>query len=172
LIASLKDAEPAIGDLQFRNDSAYYWVGAPVMTPGRVLGHILLRRTFSSSPRVERQIRDLAGNDQVSIYIAGEHGTKWASLSGRAAVAPPLVPDSADAPNVVRYQRSDGEEYVAVFAPVPQTPFRIISEMPYETLLDRPSAFLRRSAAVAFVMLVYRHRSSVAAESSHHAPAA
>ena len=154
VIASLKDGQPAIGELQFRNDSAYYWVGAPVMAPGRVLGHILLRRTFSSSPRVERQIRDLAGNDQVSIYVASDHGTKWASLSGRAVVAPPFIPDSADAPNVVRYVRADGEKYVAVFAPVPQTPFRIISEMPYETLLDRPSAFLRRSVAVAFVMLV------------------
>ena len=154
LIASLEDGQPSIGEIQFRDDSSYYWVGAPVVIPGRVLGHILLRRNISSGPRAERQIRDLAGNDQVSIYVASEKGTKWARLSGKAVMAPPLTPDSADAPNVARYDRADGEKYVAVFASVPETPFRIISEMPYETLLDRPSAFLRRSVAVAFVMLV------------------
>jgi hypothetical protein len=63
VIASLRDGQPAIGNIHFRNDSAYYWVGTPVNARGRVLGHILLRRTVSSSPRVERQIRDLAGGD-------------------------------------------------------------------------------------------------------------
>ena len=62
---------------------------------GRVLGHVLLRRTFSSSPRAERQIRDLAGGDQVSIYVASDNAAKWASLSGRAAPAPALTRDSA-----------------------------------------------------------------------------
>jgi len=154
LIASLKDGQPAIGNIQFRNDSAYYWIAAAVTTPGRVLGHVLLRRTVSTSPGVERQIRDLAGNDQVSIYVASDNAGKWASLSGRAIMGPSLASNPADAPNVARYERADGEKYVAVFAPVPQTPFRIISAMPYETLLDRPSAFLRRSVMVAIAMLV------------------
>ncbi len=123
LIASLKDGQPAIGEIHFRNDSAYYWVAGPVMAPGRVLGHIVLRRTVSSSPRAERQIRDLAGNDEVSIYVASDHAAKWASLSGKAIMGPSLTPDSADAPNVVRYARPDGEKYVAVFARVPETPF-------------------------------------------------
>ena len=154
LIAKLKDGQPAVGDLHFRDDSAYYWVAAPVTARGRVLGHVLLRRTFSSSPRLERQIRDLAGGDQVSIYVASDSAAKWASLSGRAAPAPAFTRDSTDAPNVARYERADGQKSVAVFARVPQTPFRIISEMPYETLLDRPSAFLRRSIMVAIAMLV------------------
>ena len=154
LIANLKDGKPAIGDLHFRNDSAYYWVGAPVIARDRVLGHILLRRTVSSSPRVERQIRELAGGDQVSIYVASDKATKWARLSGTAVVAPRLTPDFTDGPNVARYERADRQEYVAVFARIPQTPFRIISEMPHETLLDRPSAFLRRSVMVAIAMLV------------------
>jgi len=154
VIASLRDGQPAIGNIHFRNDSAYYWVGTPVNARGRVLGHILLRRTVSSSPRVERQIRDLAGGDQVSIYIASDNARKWASLSGRAVPAPAITPDSADAPNVARYRRADGQRYVAVVAQVPQSPFRIISEMPYQMLLDRPSAFLRRSVMVAIGMLV------------------
>jgi signal transduction histidine kinase len=154
VVASIKDGQPVIGDVQFRNDSAYYWVGAPVTAYGRVLGHLLLRKTVSSSPRVERQIRDLAGGDQVSIYIAGDNAPKWASLSGRAVMAPAVSPDSGDMPNVARYRRADGQRYVAVFAHVPQSPFRIISEMPYETLLDRPTVFLRRSVLVAIGMLV------------------
>jgi signal transduction histidine kinase len=154
LIAGMKDGQPAIGELQFRNDSAYYWVGAPVTARGRVLGHILLRRTFSTSPRAEKQIRDLTGTDQVSIYLASDKASKWASLSGKATSAPSFTLDSADAPNVARYERADGQEYVAVFARVPKTPFRIISEMPHETLLDRPSAFLRRSVIVAIAMLL------------------
>ena len=154
LIASLKDDQPATGDVHFHNDSAYYWVGASVTARGRLLGHLLLRRTVSSSPRTERTIRDLAGTDQVSIYIASDNAGKWASLSGRASPAPSLTPGSTDAPNVARYRRADGQTYVAVLARVPQTPFRIVSEMPYETLLERPSAFLRRSVMVAFGMLV------------------
>jgi len=154
LIASLKDGQPAIGALYVRNDSAYYWVGESVTDRGRVLGHVLLRRTVSSSPRTERTIRELAGTDQVSIYIASDNAEKWASLSGRATPAPSLTRDSTEAPNVARYRRADGQTYVAVISRVPQTPFRIVSEMPYETLLDRPSAFLRRSVMVAFGMLV------------------
>jgi len=154
LIASLKGGQPAIGRVHFRNDSAYYWIAAAVTTQGRVLGHVLLRRTVSTSPRVERQIRELAGNDQVSIYVTSDNAAKWASLSGRAIMAPSLASRPGDAPNVARYERADGEKYVAVFAPVPQTPFRIVSEMPYEMLLDRPSAFLRRSVTVAIAMLI------------------
>ncbi|HEX5074246.1 MAG TPA: ATP-binding protein [Gemmatimonadaceae bacterium] len=154
LIASMKDEQPVIGDLQFDNDSAYYWVGAPVMYRGRLLGHVLLRRTFSSSPRVEQQVRDLAGTDQVSIYLASDTRPQWASLSGKPTRPPSLTLDSTVVPNVARYRRADGRAYVAVFAHVSRTPFRIISEMPYDTLLERPSAFLRRSVVVAIAMLV------------------
>ena len=44
------------------------------------------RPRFSSSPRAEQQIRDLAGADQVSIYLAGDNTSKWASLSGKAVL--------------------------------------------------------------------------------------
>ena len=154
LIATLSRGQPGMGDIYFRRDSAYFLMGAPVAGSGRILGYIVLRRTVSSGPRTERLIRDLAGNDRVSIYIASDSGTTWASLSGRAVLAPSLVSPRGDAPNVARYTRDDGERYVAAYARIPQTPFRIISETSYDTLLERPSAFLRRSVIVAATMLL------------------
>ena len=153
LIATLSRGQSAMGDLYFRHDSAYYWVGAPVTGSGRTLGYVVLRRTFTSGPRTERLIRDLAGNDKVSIFVASDSGSKWASLSGRSVRAPSLASQEGDAPNVARYTR-DGERYVAAYARIPQTPFRIISEASYETLLERPSAFLKRSVVVAIGMLL------------------
>lgn len=154
LITTLSRGQPAMGDLYFRHDSAHYWVGAPVTGAGRILGYVVLRRTFTSGPRTERLIRDLAGNERVSIYIASDSGTAWASLSGGAVVPPSLVSRDDDAPNVARYTRDNGERYVAAFARIPQTPFRVISETSYDSLLERPSAFLRRSAMVAATMLL------------------
>ena len=153
LVATLSRGQPAMGDLYFRHDSAYFWVGAPVTGSGRILGYVVLRRTFTSGPRTEQLIRDLAGNDRVSIYVASDSGTRWASLSGRAIMAPSLASQAGDAPNVAQYTR-DGERYVAAYARIPQTPFRIISETSYDTLLERPSAFLKRSVMVAIAMLL------------------
>jgi signal transduction histidine kinase len=154
LIATLSKGQPAVSDLYFRRDSAYYWVGAPVTGSRRILGYVLLRRTFTSGPRTERLIRDLAGNDRVSIYVASDSGTRWAGLSGRAVAAPSVASQVGDAPNVARYTRENGERYVAAYAPIPQTPFRIISETSYDMLLERPSAFLKRSMVVAATMLL------------------
>jgi len=154
LIETMSRGQVAMGDLYFRRDSAYYWVGAPVTESGRILGYVVLRRTFTSGPRTERLIRDLAGNDRVSIYVASDSGTRWAGLSGKAVRAPIVTSQAGDAPNVARYTRDDGERYVAAFARIPQTPFRIISETSYDTLLERPSAFLKRSAMVATAMLL------------------
>jgi signal transduction histidine kinase len=154
LIAMLSRGQPAMGDIYFRHDSAYFWMGAPVAGSGRIRGYIVLRRTFSRGPRTEQLIRDLAGNDRVSIYIASDSGTTWASLSGRAVTAPSLTSRAGNAPNVARYTRDDGDRYVAAYARIPQTPFRIISEASYETLLERPTAFLKRSVMVAIAMLL------------------
>jgi signal transduction histidine kinase len=143
-----------MGDLYVRHDTAYFWMGAPVAGSGGLLGYIVLRRTFSTGPRTEQLIRDLAGNDRVSIYIASDRGTTWASLSGRAVPAASIASRAGGTPNVARYTRDDGKRYVAAYARIPQTPFRIISETSYDTLLERPSAFLRRSVIVAATMLL------------------
>jgi signal transduction histidine kinase len=154
LVRKLSRGQASIGELAFRGDSAYYWVGGPVVGGGRILGYVLLRRTFTTSPRVEQQIRQLAGNDSVSIYVASDSGAKWARISGQPATAPTVVRQLDEAPNVVQYDREPGRQYVAVYARIPNTPFRLISELGYAALLERPSAFLRRSIAVASVMLL------------------
>ena len=155
LVKRLARGETPMGDLYFRGDSVFYWVGASVTNESRVLGYVLQRRTIGTSPRVEQQIRDLGGNDSVSIYIATDSGPKWASLSGNPGIVPPLARSKkGDAANVIRYTRGAGAEYVAVVARVPNTPLRLITETPYQTLLDRPTTFLRRSIMVALAMLV------------------
>jgi signal transduction histidine kinase len=154
LIAKLAQGKPAMGDLYFRHDSTYFWVGAPVMSSGRMLGYVLLRRTFTTSSRTEQQIRDLIGGDRIAIYVASENSDRWARLAGSSIAVPSLTPRPGDAPNVQRYTRADGKRYVAVYARVSQTPFRLISELPYDSLLERPGAFLRRSGMVASAMLM------------------
>jgi signal transduction histidine kinase len=153
LVAALARGQVAIGDLYFRRDSVFYLVGAPVVSRQRVVGYVIQRRTFTNNPRVERQIRDLAGNDKVSIYVASDSAEAWASLTGKRVAAPTVTTVRDDTPNVVRYSRGLEEE-VAVYASVPNTPFRLIAESPYDSLLERPNTYLRRSLIVAFAMLV------------------
>jgi signal transduction histidine kinase len=154
LIETLSQGQAAMGSLYSRGDSVFYWVGAPVTGNGRVLGYLLQRRTILSNPRAERTIRDLNGTDSVSIYFASEGSARWASLSGKPVDVPVVVPASEDAANVIRYTRVSGNEYMGVYAHIPNTPLRVIAETPRATLLERPNAYLRRSIAVALFMLV------------------
>jgi signal transduction histidine kinase len=113
-----------------------------------------MRRTIVSSPRTEKQIRDLFGTDSVSIFVASDSGAVWGGLTGGAVGTPVMVARAGDAPNVLRYTRGSDAEYVGVYARIPNTPLRLIAETRYATLLDRPRTFLRRSIAVAVAMLV------------------
>ena len=154
LIRTLSHGQATFGDLYRRGDSVFYWVGAPVTGRGRILGYLVRRGTISTNPRTEKQIRDLFGTDSVSIFVASDSGLVWGSLTGRPIGLPVMIPHDGDAPNVVRYTRGSGAQYVGVYARIQNTPLRLIAEIPYATLLERPSAFLRRSIAVALVLLV------------------
>jgi signal transduction histidine kinase len=153
LIRKLSTGQPAMGELYHRGDSVFFWVGAPVTGRGRLLGHVLLRRSIAANPRTEQVIRDLNGNDSVSILFASDSGTTWANLSGRPLQPPVLESTGDDAPNVIRYTRGS-RRYVGVYAHIANTPVRMIAEIPYESLLERPSAYLRRSLVVALAMVL------------------
>jgi signal transduction histidine kinase len=154
LIATLSAGQAAMGSLYSRGDSVFFWVGAPVTGSGRVLGYLLQRRAVISNPRAERTIRDLNGSDSVSIYFATEGGARWASLSGKPADVPAIVPERDDPANVIRYVRDGGKEYLGAYAHVPNTPLRLIAEIPRSTLLERPNAYLGRSVGVAVFMVL------------------
>jgi signal transduction histidine kinase len=153
LIATLSRGQPSMGDIYARGDSVHYWVGAPVTGHGRVLGYVVLRRQIASSARTEQTIRDLNGNDSVSILLASDSGATWASLRGLPVAVPAVQARLDDAPNVLHYTRG-GTRYVAVYAHVANTPLRLIAETPHGTLLERPYAYLRRSLAVGALMVV------------------
>ena len=153
LIRELSNGQAKLGDLYRRADSVFYWVGAPATGNGRILGYVIQRRAVLSNPRTERQIRELAGSDSISIYFTSDSSAIWASLSGRALTPPVFARKETDAPNVIRYAR-DHNDYVSVVARVPSTPLQVIAEVPYTSLLERPSAFLRRSVTVALLMLL------------------
>ena len=155
LIDTLARGQAAMGNLYRRGDSVFYWVGAPVTANGRILGYVMQRRMLGSSPRTQQQLRDLAGGDSVTIYIASDSGDTWVSLTGKPTAVPTLEPHAGDPPNVVRYTRtSPDERFVGVFARVANTPIRLIAEVPYASLLERPRAYLQRSIMVAFGLLV------------------
>jgi signal transduction histidine kinase len=154
LIKRMANGQPAMGDLYARGDSVFFWIGAPVTGGNRLLGYLVLRRGLATSPRTEQVIRDLNGNDSVSVIFASDSGSTWSSLSGRPVAIPAVRTSADDAPNVIRYSRGSSE-YVAVYAHIANTPLRLIAETPYASLLERPSAYLRRSLGVAFVMVIF-----------------
>ena len=155
LIAKLADGRSATGDLYSRDDSVFYWVGAPVSANGRAVGYVLQRRAIVPNPRADQQIRALTGTDSISLYFASDSGSLWSTVSGRA-IAVPMIVMRDTASNIIRYTYSRGSEriHVAAMSRVRNTSLSIVASVPYETLLDRPSAFLRRNVAVGLVMLV------------------
>ena len=153
LIRDLSHGQAKLGDLYERGDSVFYWAGAPVTGNGRVLGYVVMRRAVLSNPRTERQIRELNGSDSVSIYFTSDSSAIWASLSGKPLAPPVFSQRDSDAPNVIRYARNDND-YVGVVARVPNTALQVVAEVPYSSVLERPSTYLQRSVSVALVMLV------------------
>jgi signal transduction histidine kinase len=154
LIRTLLRGQAALGDLYRRGDSVFFLTGAPVTGKGRVLGYLVQRRTITSNPRTEKQVRELFGTEDVSILVASDSGGTWATLTGRVVPVPAMVSHPGDAPNIVRYMRGTNVPYVGVYARIPNTPLRLIAETPYAALLQRPTAFLQRSTIVAFALLV------------------
>ena len=152
LIKRLSAGQPALGDFYVRGDSVFYWFGAPVTGDNRLLGYLLHRRSIAVNSGTEQVIRELSGTDSVSILFASDSGSTWASLSGRP-IPIPAIQLGDDAPNIIRYKRGSSD-YVGVYAHIANTPLRLIAEMPYASLLERPSAYLRRSLVVAAVMVV------------------
>ena len=151
--STLSHGKSGMGDLYVRRDSVLFWAGAPVMHDGRLVGYVLQRRVIAGNPRTEQQIRDLAGNDQVSIYIVSDSGRTWSSVTGKPASPPRFVRLRDASPNVMHYDRG-GKPHVAVLAPVANTAMSIVAETPIEKLLDRSTAFLRRSIVVASMLLL------------------
>ena len=152
LTKRLAGGRPALGDFYARGDSVFYLLGAPVFADNRLVGYLLQRRSIAANPRTEQLIRDLNGNDSVSILFASDSGSTWATLSGRP-ITVPTVRMGDDAPNVIRYER-ESRKYVAVYAHIANTPFRLIAETPYSSFLERSSTYLRRSISVAVLMVV------------------
>ena len=152
LVARLSNGQPAMGELYIRADTGFYWVGAPVGDAGRIVGYVIQRRAIVPNARTEETIRELAGNDKVSIYLTSDSAPRWASLSGGSTPAAVVSQRSDDAANVVRYTRHD-TSFVGVNAPVTGSVFRIVAETPYDALMERPAMFLRRSIIVALAML-------------------
>jgi len=130
-------------------DSVLYWRAAPVRERGALVGWLGQRQRVSSAAAVERQIRDLVGED-VSLFATDTVGKLWTTLAGRAQRAPAMRPVYG---GLFEYTDASGDLQTAAQARIGGMPWSFVLAMPTSAILARPRTFLSRIAvAVAIIV--------------------
>jgi len=151
-LGRMRSDSAIIGPFYRLHDSTFFWAGSPVGTASRPPGYVLERRKLAGDTSAERRVRGLVGPD-LRVYFVDEPGRYWNAVTGAPVAAPTAMATMSDAPDLMTYSRAPGERIVARREPVLGSRLAVVAEQPYASILDRPSAFLRRNALVALALL-------------------
>jgi len=143
-----------LGPFRRVGDATLYWVSVPVRVSDGPLGWITQRRRFGGT-EVGGIIEALIGGG-VSLRIGRPDDPAWVDLDGELHEGPePEIPMLQPA----RYGAEDGDNAVAVAAPLDGTPWIVLLELPMTSVLARARAFLTRllvggSFLIALVVVI------------------
>ena len=144
---------PVIGKLAHEGDRTIYPIGGRVQAAGQTLGFVVERRRIfnaSQSQQIVAVLSGLIGNEAM-IVIGNQDGSAWTDLS-TAVEGIPIT--AAGGERLWDYQRRGMARSYAWARPIPSTPWIIAIEMPRAAVLQPTRRFLRRSIAIATVVLL------------------
>src|SRR5713226_5760897 len=142
----------AIGRFRAVGDSVLFPVAVLVVDRGggRLLGYMTEWRRVNSTPRARDQTNRLIGSKS-TLYMGNLGGGVWTDLT-RAVPRPPV--DVLEAHTLQRYERAGVGTMLVAASPVSGTPWAVVVEFPRSEVLAPASAFLRRLALIAPVLLL------------------
>ena len=132
----------------------YYWSNRPVMGEAGLLGTIAQRRRLNAAPSAERDIRALAGENDLHILFRNVDRSLWTTLAG-VAIAEPS--DPREIRGVQTYSHEDvvrGGRVILFEKAVGRTPWVVAMEMPAAALAKGPQDMLRRFASMSVLLLL------------------
>lgn len=141
----------AMGRLRIEHDSVVLPVVGALTDNGRVLGYYVEWRRVSSTPQARDQFLKLIG-PKSSMFFGNDSGTVWSDLS---AVAKPPTRELRGDTGVVAYVRADGTPVLGVARAIPGSPWTALVEFPQSTVLAAADQFIRRSAVIGFVLVLF-----------------
>ncbi len=151
LIAARGDADDAavVGPLFAVDTGVFYAVLARVRPAGRPVGWVIEVRRLGLSPQVKDQLNELAGSE-ARLLLGNSAGDVWTDLAS-VVHAPPLTVATPD--SVFRIARPDGSVWLASVAPVANTPWSVVAELPSALVLQRAHEILLWQVIVGLALL-------------------
>lgn len=116
-------------------------------TPTAPVGHVVIRRSFSSVPTSDA-LRQLLGSGAV-IKLGNQSGGVWTDLS-KVVAAPPL----SAAAGAAAYTLPDGAKRLGAMVPIVGTPWAVVVEFRREVVVAPARLFLWRILLIAGACIV------------------
>ncbi len=151
LIAARGDADDAavVGPLFAVDTGVFYPVLARVRSAGRPVGWVIEVRRLGLGTQVKKQLNELAGSE-ARLLLGNAAGDVWTDLASvvHAPAIPVATPDS-----VFRLAGPDESAWLASMAPVANTPWAVVAELPNALVLQRGHEILLWQVIAGLVLL-------------------
>ena len=138
-----------ISALTHVSDRTVFWVVAPIVVAGRVVGYITQPRYVTGPPDALQSLRELTRED-LMLYLANRDGTVWSTAPGAPGAAPLARSSSGKA---LWYERPETGRHLAEESPVADTPWMIVIESPERAILARLRSTVTQLAFMCLVLV-------------------
>jgi signal transduction histidine kinase len=149
--ASLGPRHFAIGRLRIEHDSVVVPIVGALTDKGRLLGYYVEWRRVSSTPQARDQFLKLIG-PKSTMFFGNDSGSVWSDLS---AVSKPPARELRGDTAVRAYVHADGTPVLGVSRAIAGSPWTVTVEFPHGTVLAAADQFVRRSALIGFVLVLF-----------------
>ncbi len=144
------DSQPfkTVGDIRSQNGTVLFPVVAAVRDEsGKSIGYLVRWRKIASSAEAKRQLNELLGSQAV-LYLGNSHNDVWTDTISLVEKPPAaLTTDS----NANQYKR-DGNRILATARPIAGTPWFVVTEFSYDSIVSPATKFFRRMILVGLIL--------------------
>lgn len=137
-----------VGEIRSINGTVVFPTVAAVRDEsGKPIGYLVRWRKIASSPEAKRQLNELLGSQAV-LYLGNAHNDVWTDTT--ALVEKPPAALTTDT-NPKQYNR-DGKTIVATGRPIAGTPWFVVTQFSYDSIVSPATRFFRRMILVGLIL--------------------
>ena len=149
----LQSTNARIGGLRLEGDVLLYPVGGQIVDDGAALGYVIERRRMANPSQSQQTVDLLSGliGSQASIVVGNADGTAWTDLANPVSGVPIVAGQHA---RLLEYERPGRRRSFAWATTITATPWVVAIEFPRDVILLPAGRLVRRSTAIAIVLLM------------------